>query len=321
MDYHSLRQQLSDAPLRFGLIGARGGLPDYWQPLEQYLQIIGFEPDERSFAALPQDKHHHYLPLGLADAAGTQTLYLTKKEGVSSIYHPNQQLLSQFAVAPEFTVIGTKEIPVDTLDNIRRSAELPPVDFMQFDTQGSELPILRGSEETLKATLGIEIEVEFAPMYENQPLFSDIDPYLRARGFTLFDLRGYYFKRTRAYALGGPKGQLLSADAIYLRTIDSLLEMLQLQKPSEVRKTIRRLITICLVYGYADYALAITEELPEKEAHPLRRVINDSVPAAVPDFPGRGRLAVLLRRLTARLLPLKPSGVHRETLGNANIDK
>ena len=66
-------------------------------------------------------------------------------------------------------------------------------DFVKLDTQGTELYILEGMQHTLKrAIFGVEVEVEFIEMYKNQPLFNEVDIFMRKLGFHLFDLKKYF---------------------------------------------------------------------------------------------------------------------------------
>ena len=53
------------------------------------------------------------------------------------------------------------------------------VDFIKLDTQGSELDILHGAGSLLDNCSGLQLEVMFSPLYEGQPLFADVDAYLR----------------------------------------------------------------------------------------------------------------------------------------------
>jgi hypothetical protein len=46
----------------------------------------------------------------------------------------------------------------------------------------------QGAGAVLDACLGLEIEVEFTALYQHQPLFADVDRFLRARGFVLWRL-------------------------------------------------------------------------------------------------------------------------------------
>jgi hypothetical protein len=59
------------------------------------------------------------------------------------------------------------------------------------------------------SVFGLEIEVEFVHMYENQPLFEDVDAFVKKFGFYLFDLKPYYWKRSSGKGYGKSKGQLI----------------------------------------------------------------------------------------------------------------
>jgi len=59
---------------------------------------------------------------------------------------------------------------------------------IKLDTQGSELDILTGAINALRGVIALEIEVEFNPIYTGQPLFADVDTFLRRHGFVLWRL-------------------------------------------------------------------------------------------------------------------------------------
>ncbi|MFM7793657.1 MAG: FkbM family methyltransferase, partial [Microcystis panniformis] len=64
------------------------------------------------------------------------------------------------------------------------------IDFLQVDVQGAELNIFQGAQQIIKnSTLAIQTEVEFAPIYKNQPLFADVNSHLRQQGFFLQELK------------------------------------------------------------------------------------------------------------------------------------
>ena len=63
----------------------------------------------------------------------------------------------------------------------------------------------------------LEIEVAFAGLYKGQPLFADVDLFLRPFGFDLIDLRPVSWKRSVGATVGNSKGQLMYADALYFR--------------------------------------------------------------------------------------------------------
>lgn len=83
------------------------------------------------------------------------------------------------------------------------------IDILKLDLQGYELEALKGAERSLPSTKLVLTEVEFVPLYENQPLFGDMDVFLRAQGFLLLNLYELWTH---------PDGQLTSGDAIYLNS-------------------------------------------------------------------------------------------------------
>ncbi len=82
-----------------------------------------------------------------------------------------------------------------------------PIDAVKLDLQGYELEALRGLGARLAEVRAILTEVELAPLYDGQPLFADVDAFLRAQGFRLFHL----------YELWShPDGQVTAGDALYV---------------------------------------------------------------------------------------------------------
>jgi hypothetical protein len=75
-----------------------------------------------------------------------------------------------------------------TLDAWSDDAGISAIDVLKLDTQGSELGVLRGARRRLRTARALEVEVEFNPIYQGQPLFGDVDRFLRRRGFLLWRL-------------------------------------------------------------------------------------------------------------------------------------
>ena len=95
------------------------------------------------------------------------------------------------------------------------SYNLQNVDFIKLDIQGGELNALKGSQKTLQSTLGLEIEVEFLPMYQGQPFFGDILNLLEERDFEFIDFVN--LTRWERVSHNG-FGQLIFGDALFLKT-------------------------------------------------------------------------------------------------------
>jgi hypothetical protein len=124
------------------------------------------------------------------------------------------------------------------------------------------LDVLVSGEQLLATSLlAVRTEVEFVPIYRDQPLYSDVDQYLRRFGFTPMALVEMHewrrLSRMKHPTLdSGPipysRGQLVHADVLFFRD------------PTRMRDDgdagIERLLKaafLALAYGYVDYASAI----------------------------------------------------------------
>ena len=246
-------------PLTLVDVGASGGLQKNWSEAERFLKVIGFEPDSRSNAVGPKTFENINLEYGLSNKKTAADFYLTRSKTKSSFFKPNFELLSRFPKSDFYEVVGKRTIECDTLDNQLNERGIKDVDFIKIDTQGSELFILEGAKKLLAGPIfGIEVEVEFAPMYENQPLFAEVDSFITKCGFQLFDLAPCYWKRKGGRELGGPQGQLIYADALYFKNDAAFNSFVGILAPDELKRSkVLRALSVSLLYGYFDYALAL----------------------------------------------------------------
>ncbi|MEJ0047184.1 MAG: FkbM family methyltransferase [Rhodospirillales bacterium] len=100
---------------------------------------------------------------------------------MTSLYEPDPAILALFHGFPTWgRVLEIATIPTVRLDDV---PETTGADLLKLDVQGAELMVLRHAEERLAGALVIQAEVEFLPLYRDQPLFSDVEQFLRARGF------------------------------------------------------------------------------------------------------------------------------------------
>jgi hypothetical protein len=130
---------------------------------------------------------------------------------------------------------------------------------LQVDVQGADLNVLQGATKILeKSILAIQIEVEFSHLYQNQPLFADVDTYLQKRDFTLFDLASSYRVRSRSPICSRVRpGQLLWADAFYFR---DLLQEPAIQGSDDPQRLLK-LACIADILNFPDYTLELLEYL------------------------------------------------------------
>jgi FkbM family methyltransferase len=295
-------------PLVLADVGARGGLKKNWESARRHLQVLGFEPDKREYDRLQAqpagDVRITFFNVALHDRPGRLTLNVARDAGLTSIFEPDRTFLDTFPDAGRFDTVARVEIEADTLDHVVETHGVAGPDFIKADTQGSELFVLQGARRALETSvLGVEVEAEFAPIYRQQPLFADVDAFLRGLGFALFDLRPCYWKRESGRTVGGPHGQIIWGDALYLKSLPALSDITA-RLDAETRKSkILKIISIALLYGYADYALevarAMSSALTPDEMSTLEQALRaHSNPSS--DFPGRRTLASAFRQLWRR---------------------
>lgn len=262
-------------PLLLIDIGSRGGIAQKWGPLHSMMKVIGFEPDENECKQLNEaaENNQVYLPIALFNKKGKIKLNLTRNLACCSTFEPNYALVDRFLAAEDFKMTGSIEVQCDTLDEVIRTIDVKDVDFIKLDTQGSELQILEGAENVLSqfCVFGIEVEVEFSPLYQDQPLFADVDGFLRERGFTLFDIKiplGRKVRKTVPNESRDLKGQGLWTYALYFRDLVSGKSKC-LNKPN-LEKVVK-IIAIAELHGFNDFALELLDLYLNKG------IVNDSV--------------------------------------------
>ena len=174
-------------------VGARFGVVERWRRFAPHVRVVGFEPDEEECRQLSVREGGggtvSFVPAALGPRSGTATLYLTQVPACSSLYRPVEGLSRQRPELACTALVGTTTVPVTTLDEWLAGSDHDHVDVVKLDTQGSELGVLEGGVRALRQVRLLEVEVEFNEIYERQPLFGDVDRFLREKGFVLWRLR------------------------------------------------------------------------------------------------------------------------------------
>ena len=300
---------LSEHPLTLADAGAAGGIHQRWSRLGDHLVVLGFEPDSREFGLLPQRRDRVWVNAALGEREKDVSLLITRHQTNTSLLSPNRPLVDRIYQDPsDFDVVKKVTVPCTTLDAASKMAQLE-IAVLKADTQGTELAILRGADQCLQETLlAVELEVEFSSLYCDQPLFADVDIFMREHGFMLVDLGNLLCHKWRNSAsLGGRKGQLLAADALYLRDPDSLRGLLN--SAMEPLKLLAHYWAACAAYGYMDLAYEATlgqgnpEWLPPSILHGLKGWASGNSRGSWPRMRGRGRVAKWLRKLADKVDP------------------
>ena len=188
-------------------------------------QVVGFEPNLDALAKLNALKgpNETYLPHAVADGR-RQRLRCCVLPGMTSLLEPNPAVLSLFSGFSDWgQVMKVEELQTVRLDDVPETAGL---DLPKIDIQGGELMVFEHAGERLKDALLIHTEVEFLEMYHGQPLFSDVERYLRARGFVIHRFEPLVGRDFKPLLFGTDPyighSQLLWADAIFVRDFTRL---------------------------------------------------------------------------------------------------
>lgn len=264
-----LFRELEQDRLRCIDVGARGGIQNHWKPYRALIELDAFEPDPEACAVQQQAKrpNENWYPVALGPASGTAKLYVLKKASSSSLYPPNPAVMSVYSHGGYGELHRIVELPTLTFADFFEKHRRPGPNLMKLDTQGAELGILKSmAPDNWNDLLALQIEVEFVEAYLGQPLFHDVDAFMRAQGFILFDLLV-----TRSYRAEGQRrhhflkkhlniarnrrdlsARITAGDAFYIRPPEQVLD-------KGDRKSVLKLFLILLIYRCLDEALWLAE--------------------------------------------------------------
>jgi len=114
-------------------------------------------------------------------------------------------------------MLSTERVQTTRLDDV---PGLPRPDFIKLDIQWAELSVLRHGRQTLQRAIVVECEALFVPLYRDQPLFGDLQVFVRSEGFSFhrfMDLTGRSFRPFPMADASMPVSQPLWADAVFVR--------------------------------------------------------------------------------------------------------
>lgn len=240
-------------------VGARGGCEPHWRLYKDQVKVIGFEPDEKECNRLntaEKNKKIRYYNGLLWESSGKRPFYVTKYVPGSSIFKPSREFWSRFPDGEVLNIKKKLQIETITLDEFAQNNIREDIDFIQLDVEGAELSVLRGAQKILKkSVIGLTLEVAFVQLHQGQPLFADIDRFLRPHGFEFFDLSLVRLNRGKlSKSLGQAKmGQVVGGHALYFRDGFAEIRSGKSKKQwDEIR--VFKLASIMELYGLIDCA-------------------------------------------------------------------
>jgi hypothetical protein len=212
-------------------VGCGGELPDAWRAFGPRLRALGLDSDSHETDRLQ------------ALETNPEVRYRAAMIEAGSVVEPGRSPWARLAIAEwkarnavlpayfggEAPAASVQAAEMIALPQAIAEAELESVDFIKLDVDGPDFGILRTLDGALSAleVLGVGVEVNFIGAGgPDENSFHNMDGWLRAQGFDLFDLsiRRYAMAalpgRTRLnYPAETHIGRPFQGDAVYLRDL------------------------------------------------------------------------------------------------------
>jgi FkbM family methyltransferase len=219
---------LADLPVRAVTIVDVGASPlagetEPYAPLLRAgrAQITGFEPDAQALQQLqsqfPDRQTHRYLAhfVGNGEPA---LFHETVWSLTASLLEPNRPMLDHYQRLGELVREKARHaVSTARLDDLIAPGQM---DVLKIDVQGAERLVFDGAPQRLDECLVVWTEVEFVPLYRDQPLFGDIDARLRRHGLQFLCFAGVARRALASWPQAGAREPLrqqqLWGDAIFV---------------------------------------------------------------------------------------------------------
>ncbi len=260
---------LGETPIYVIDIGAAGGIHRRWERFGSNLKIFLFEPEKHAFDKLVDahgsDKRMKVFDCALSENGQEITVHLTKWPRSSSVYPTSKEYVEASHIRDHYEVVELVNL------NSKRLADVyvdPDLDLIKIDTEGYELPILKGGNNLLDSCIGLEIEVYFQQVRIGQHYFADVDSYCRSKGFTFIDFEGVGKEDDYSHFLL-PSSRLESrgfisaaSAAIYFRWPKHIIGLIEDGKWNSNK--IYKAVAIYLAYDQAEFAYVLLSLAEEK---------------------------------------------------------
>lgn len=215
--------------LDIGALPLEGHTERFHQLLETFpsSRLSGLEIDPRLCEELNRKAPAGvcYYPCALGKTEEKRRLYETAHPMCTSLYPPDERYADLFNGLDVTRLKRTSEISTISLDRFVHDYGLGAIDFVKIDVQGAELEIFQGGVSVLSNLPFIICEVELVPIYLGQPLFGDVDAWLRRHGMMFHKFLGIAGRAMKPLIGNGNPYypvQHMWSDAVFVRDLFAL---------------------------------------------------------------------------------------------------
>ena len=199
------------------------GVAPYQKMLDQGLcRVTGYEPNKKAFEELMRNKgaNEEYYDYVIGDGS-QKYINFYKASGMSSLFEVDESKLDFFKFFSSLCELKSRDL-IETR-RIDDAKEITFIDMLKIDIQGGELMAMKSGQEKLSNAVAIQTEISFVALYKEQPIFGEIDIYLRKNNFL-----PHCFVSIKRWPISPylklnsekePLNQLLEADIVYIKDI------------------------------------------------------------------------------------------------------
>jgi FkbM family methyltransferase len=264
----------ADDPFVLVDVGCSLGIDPVWRLFEPFLHAYAFDPQVEEIGRLQELERNPNVLYRAAFVGLTDNDAERPAGAVDNPSDPFQRSSAVAALAPviaagdasfsetsdwQHAELATEKL---ALDSFLRASEVPSVDFVKIDTDGSDFEVLRSIEPAIGelGVLGFMVEASYTSTNsEKGNAFTAIDRFMKRHGFLLADLSIYRYSRavlpapfTHRMLAQTVSGQPIWGDAVYLR------DPADPARPGELSPTkLLKLACLCELFRLPDCAVEL----------------------------------------------------------------